>query len=173
MKLFEKKIATQSLNIFEVSDAEKREYLNAIEVLFQNIIRQSMCWRVPKHWTNMQKRIFTQCFVKFNLGHAGKRCFYSYLKSQDCMLNHCLTMLAILTIITYNMTRNWNAFILKTKNFPEKFHFIFRIYMKFATFWTKSWAKSLSVFEIIHSKKRGYLNAYEVLFQNILRRWTY
>ena len=127
----------------------------------------------PKHCKSMQKRIFTQCFVNFNLDHAGKRCFYSYLKSQDYMLNHCLTMLAILTIITYNMTTNWNAFILKTTNFPGKFHSIFRVYMKFATFWTKSWAKSLSIFETIHSEKRGSLNAHEVLFQNILRRWTY
>ena len=87
-----------------------------------------------EHCTSMQKRIFTQPFVKSNLDHAGRRHFYSYLKSQDCMLSHCLQMLGILTIIPYNIATNSNAFALKTTNFPEKFHSIFRIYIKFATF---------------------------------------
>ena len=100
----------------------------------------------PELWTSMQKRIFTQPFVKSNLDHAGRRHFYSYLKSQDCMLNHCLPMLAILTIKPYKITTSSNAFTLKTTNFPAKFSSSFRIYMKYGTFWKKSWASKVKYF---------------------------
>ena len=75
----------------------------------------------------------------------------------------------ILTIIPQNTTTNSNALILESKNFPSKFYSIFTIYRKFPTFWRKLEPQSFSIFEIIHSEKREYLNGYEVLFQNILR----
>ena len=49
------------------------------------------------------------------------------------------------------------------------FYSIFRIYIKFWIFWKKIVPHGLSISEIIQSKKRGYLNAKQVLFQNTLR----
>ena len=74
------------------------------------------------------------------------------------MLNHCLEILGILTIIPQNTRTNSNALILKTENFPGKFYSIFRIYIKFLTFLKKLEHHSFSTFEIIHCEKRGYLN---------------
>ena len=68
-------------------------------------------------------------------------------------------MLAILTIITKNTATNSNSFILKTKNFLQKLYSSFRIYVKFGTFLKKVEPHTLSIFKIIHSVKRGYLNA--------------
>ena len=110
--------------------------------------------KCPEHCRGVQKRIFTQPFVKSNLDHAGRRRFYSYLKSQDWMLSHYLQMLGILTIRPYNIATNSNAFALKTTNFPEKFHSIFRIYIKFATFKKKCWATKLKYFWNYSLRKR-------------------
>ena len=53
---------------------------------------------------------------------------------------------------------NSNAFILKTKTFLLAFYYIFRMHIKFGTFSKKVEPHSLIISEIIHSKKRGYLN---------------
>ena len=52
-----------------------------------------------------------------------------------------------------------NKFILKSREFFWVFHCIFRIYIKFWTFFKRLQSQSLSISEIIYSKKRGYLNA--------------
>ena len=72
--------------------------------------------------------------------------FSQILKSQDCILNHCLPMLGFFTIILEITGTNSNVFILNTKTFLEKFDSIFRIYMKFGTFFKKNWPSLLKYF---------------------------
>ena len=74
------------------------------------------------------------------------------------MLKHCFPIVDILTIIPLNTATNSSAPILKTKNFLGKVYSICRIYIKFLTFSKTLEPHSLSIFEIIHSEKRGYFN---------------
>ena len=59
-----------------------------------------------KHCTAMEKQFFTSRFHFSSLDNAGKRPFYSDLNSGECMLNHCLPMLGILSITREFMTAN-------------------------------------------------------------------
>ena len=95
-----------------------------------------------KQCTTMQKRAFTPRFHYFILDNATNFPMQLYFKSQEYMLNHCLPMLGILTIILtiipQKTANNSNALRLKTKSFPEKFYCIFRIYSKCGIFSKKA-----------------------------------
>ena len=84
------------------------------------------------------------------------------------MLNHCLPILGILTRIPYNFTTNSNAFVLKTRNFPQNFIPLLESTWNLRDFEKKVEPQSLSIFETIHSKKGAYLSKHEVFSQNIL-----
>ena len=53
----------------------------------------------PKRCKSMEKQNFTRGFTDSTLDNARRRPFLSDLKSQDCMLDHCLPILVILAII--------------------------------------------------------------------------
>ena len=52
----------------------------------------------------------------------------------------------------------------KPKTFLQIFYCIFRIYIKFWTFWNRNEPHSLSISEVIDSERRAYLNASKVSF---------
>ena len=62
-----------------------------------------------------------------------------------------------------------DAIIFKTKDFFWIFYCLFEIYMKWRTFWKKGESSSLSISEIIDSKRGGYLSAWKALLQNSFR----
>ena len=63
-----------------------------------------------------------------------------------------------------------DAIIFKTKDFFRIFYCISEIYMKWRTFSKKKGeTSSLSISEIIDSKRGGYLNAWKALLQNSFR----
>ena len=68
-------------------------------------------------------------------------------------------MLGILTRIPYNFTTNSNAFILKTRKFLQNFIPLLESTWNLRHFEKKVEPQSLSIFEIIHSEQRGYLNS--------------
>ena len=76
------------------------------------------------------------------------------LNLMDCMLNHCVLMLDIITTIPQNTAFNSNALILKTKIFPAKFYSILECTGNVEYFREKHEPHSLSIFEIILSEKR-------------------
>ena len=117
----------------------------------------------PKHCTSMKRRTFTLRFHHSNLGNAGKRPFYTYLKSEDCNLNHYLPIVDIFAIIWEFTTSNSNAFIFKNENFLKTFHSLFWIYIKFATFWKKSWDLELKYFWNYSLRKTWMLESIGVL----------
>ena len=68
---------------------------------------------------------------------------------------------------------NSKAFFLTTKNLSTIFYCILKIFIKFWIFWKKKIdPHSLNIYEIIHSEKGNYLNAEQVLFQNVLGQQT-
>ena len=68
-------------------------------------------------------------------------------------------MPSILAILWGIYPNQFKSFVLKTKLFFWSFYCIFGTCIKLATFWEKIEPHSLSIYEIIHSEKRGYLNA--------------
>ena len=62
-----------------------------------------------------------------------------------------------------------DAIIFKTKDFFSIFYCLSEIYMKWRTFWKKGESSSLSISEMIDSKRGGYLNAWKDLLQNSFR----
>ena len=59
--------------------------------------------------------------------------------------------------------------ISKTKDFFSIFYCFSEMYMKWRTFWKKGESSSLSISEIIDSKRGGYLIAWKALLQNSFR----
>ena len=59
-----------------------------------------------------------------------------------------------------------DAIIFKTKDFFFIFYCVSDIYMKWRTFSKKGESSSLSISEIIDSKRGGYLSAWKALLQN-------
>ena len=62
-----------------------------------------------------------------------------------------------------------DAIIFKTKDFFWIFYCVSEIYMKWRTFSKKGESSSLSISEIIDSKRGGYLSAWKPLLQNSFR----
>ena len=62
-----------------------------------------------------------------------------------------------------------DAIILKTKGFFWIFYCLSEIYMKWRTFQKKGESSSLSISEIIDSKRGDYLSAWKALLQNSFR----
>ena len=84
-------------------------------------------------------------------------------------------MLANLIKITENNATNSNPSISKIKNYLRKsYSFSHNLHKIYNILKEKIKPRTISVLEIIHSKKRANFNAYEVLFQDILpqpMRW--
>ena len=59
--------------------------------------------------------------------------------------------------------------IFKTKDFFGIFYCFSKIYIKWRTFSKKGESASLSISEIINSKRGGYLSAWKALLQNSFR----
>ena len=62
-----------------------------------------------------------------------------------------------------------DAIIFKTKYFFWIFYCLSEIYMKWRTFSKKGESSSVSISEIIDSKRGGYLSAWKALLQNSFR----
>ena len=62
-----------------------------------------------------------------------------------------------------------DAIIFKTKEFFWIFYCVSEMYMKYRTFSKKGESSSLSISEIIYSKRGGYLSAWKALPQNSFR----
>ena len=119
--------------------------------------------KCSKQCTTMQKRTFTPRFHYFILDNATNFPMQLYFKSQEYMLNHCLPMLGILTIILtiipQKTANNSNALRLKTKSFPENFIAFVESTANAEYFQKKLEPHSLNIFEIILSEKCRFLNA--------------
>ena len=81
-------------------------------------------------------------------------------------------MPAILNKVSENTATNSNTPIKKSKAVSEKFILFPESTLNFQHFEKKIEPRSLSVLQVIDCEKGGNFNAYEVLYQNILRQST-
>ena len=118
----------------------------------------------PRHCRTLQKRTFILSFRHYDIDRTGRHPFQSHVKSQDCILTHCLPIPGIFAIkrgtghFKYIFLKNQKPFLHISMHFQNLCKML-KISKK------KGEPQTLSTSEIIHCEKRGYLNAYRSNFR--------
>ena len=114
----------------------------------------------------LQKQPFILRFHRYERGRTGKRPFQSDLKSQLCMLTHCLPMPGIVALMWRISRKRLKCIYPKNQNLFVNIlmHFL-NLHKIWKIFILKVKPHSLSISEVIHCEKRRCLNAFTFCYR--------
>ena len=137
----------------------------------ENINKKELWQIAPNHSSDINFKDFIKLYKNYT-----KEPFSFLVNDTTSASDNSLTCWLLMTsnlIITKRIYRyQFRCNYLKNQRYFQLFHCIFRICIKFWTFWQNIESYSLTISEIIDSKRHGYLNAERVLFLKTLRHST-
>ena len=110
---------------------------------------------VPKHCWNLHHIIFVILIDHWKVNWVGRSLSYWHAKYWDCLLTHLLPMKSILFLKELIQRYQLRCNYLRNKKFLFMFCCIFKIQIKFWTFFKKRWPSQLFYYRNYGLWKRG------------------